>query len=228
MRDAKNDISKKLSNKEILIKIENAEINVNQGPGVGGANFNSAQMNIITKDNQFAGQIPYNNSGFQNYGQAVPVQGVQNIGQSNMQIGNGIASDTPVNGINVANGIQSQGGFSNDSNMPMQGMPQSFVNPQEQLAMLNQIQSLKDELQTLQQQNRIVNDLQSQGNHRMTLEEYLEKQRRIKEEKQAQYNETFKIIGSNKRRVQADMLDGGVFVAGEKIYKWGEKITLNK
>ena len=59
----------------------------------------------------------------------------------------------------------------------------------------------------------------------MTIEEFLESQ---KETKPETFGTKFKIMGSKGSSINANLLDDGFFVAGNKIYKWGDTLHLDK
>ena len=62
---------------------------------------------------------------------------------------------------------------------------------------------------------------------KMTLDEFLSKQKEIKEAKEIKRRQNFRIVGS-RERINANALDGGVYVAGNKVYKWGDPKVLEK
>ena len=60
----------------------------------------------------------------------------------------------------------------------------------------------------------------------MTLEEFKAEQEKRKNVVEKKLRQKFRIVGS-KERINASALDGGVFVAGNKIYKWGDTLQLD-
>ena len=79
---------------------------------------------------------------------------------------------------------------------------------------LSEIEMLKAELENLRSQAEEKKEL-------MTLDEYKLKQQQLKDAMEQKRRQKFKIVGS-KEHVNASALEGGVFVAGNKVYKWGE------
>jgi len=59
----------------------------------------------------------------------------------------------------------------------------------------------------------------------MTLEEYRAEQKRAEEAREKQRKQKIRIVGS-REHINASALDGGVFVAGNKVYKWGDTKVL--
>ena len=55
----------------------------------------------------------------------------------------------------------------------------------------------------------------------MTLDEFQAKQKELKDYAEKKLRQKFRIV-SSKDRINARALDGGVFVAGNKVYKWGD------
>ena len=61
----------------------------------------------------------------------------------------------------------------------------------------------------------------------MTLDEFLAKQKELEDAKEKKRRQKFIIVGS-RERVNASAVDGGVFVAGNKVYKWGDTKVLDQ
>lgn len=61
----------------------------------------------------------------------------------------------------------------------------------------------------------------------MTLDQFKAKQEQIKAVAEKKLRKKFRIVGS-KERINASALDGGVYVAGNKVYKWGETRQLDE
>jgi len=105
-------------------------------------------------------------------------------------------------------------------------MPQNANMGAGDSALLDEIRALKQELQSIyQQQGSQQPAAPPEPQKRMTLEEFLEQQK-PKESRADSYGETFRIIGSNKR-MKADVLENNFFVAGNKVYKWGDTLHLD-
>lgn len=88
-------------------------------------------------------------------------------------------------------------------------------------ALLDEIESLKEEINNLHGQHR---NPEEEDETPMTLEEFYARQLK-KESKANTYGYTFKIVGTNKR-IRANVLDPELFIAGDKLYRWGEKLYL--
>ena len=84
----------------------------------------------------------------------------------------------------------------------------------------NEIDALKAELEALKAQAAEQKPL-------MTVEEFMAKQQELKEQKEKLSRQKMRIVGSNVR-VNASALDGGVFAAGKKLYKWGDTRVLDE
>lgn len=82
-------------------------------------------------------------------------------------------------------------------------------------SVINELISLREELSTLKAQAQ--NTIQRP----MTLEEFLEQQQASKESKVDSYGNQFKILTSASR-IEANVVDNDLFVAGNKLYRWGE------
>ncbi len=90
--------------------------------------------------------------------------------------------------------------------------------PQSKGPNTSEIDALKAELEALRAEAEVKKDL-------MTLDEFLAKQKELEEAKEKKRRQKFRIVGS-RERVNASALDGGVFVAGNKVYKWGDTKVL--
>ncbi len=55
----------------------------------------------------------------------------------------------------------------------------------------------------------------------MTKDEFLDKQKELEEAKEKSRRKKFRMVGS-KEKITASALDDGIFVAGNKFYKWGD------
>ena len=84
----------------------------------------------------------------------------------------------------------------------------------------SELDALKAELEALRAQTGEQKNL-------MSVEEFMAKQNELKEAKEKLRRQKMKIVGSNVR-VNANALDGGVFAAGKKLYKWGDKRILDE
>ncbi len=60
-----------------------------------------------------------------------------------------------------------------------------------------------------------------------TLDEFLSKQKEVKEAREKKRRQKFRIVGS-REHINANALDGGVYVAGNKVYKWGDTKILDQ
>ena len=85
---------------------------------------------------------------------------------------------------------------------------------------VSEIDALKAELEALKAQAGEQKEL-------MSVDEFLAKQQELKEAKEKLSRQKMKIVGSN-GRVNASALDGGVFAAGKKLYKWGDTRVLDE
>ena len=103
---------------------------------------------------------------------------------------------------------------SNEQNMNAQSQQQ------EEDGELSELDRLKAELEALKAQTEEKKNL-------MTVEEFMAQQQQLKEEKEKLSRQKMRIVGSN-GRVNASALDGGVFAAGRKLYKWGETRILDE
>lgn len=83
----------------------------------------------------------------------------------------------------------------------------------------SEVDALKAELEALRAETETKKDL-------MTLDEFLAKQKELENAKEKKRRQKLRIVGS-RERVNASALDGGVFVAGNKVYKWGDTKVLN-
>ena len=83
----------------------------------------------------------------------------------------------------------------------------------------SEIDALKAELEALKAEAETKKDL-------MTLDEFMAKQKELAEAKESKRRQKLRILGS-KERVNASALDGGVFGAGNKVYKWGDTRVLD-
>ena len=80
---------------------------------------------------------------------------------------------------------------------------------------MSEIDALKAELEALKaEETAPKKDL-------MTLDEFLEKQKELAEAKEKKRRQKFRIIGS-REKINASALEDGVFVSGNKVYKWGD------
>ena len=84
----------------------------------------------------------------------------------------------------------------------------------------SEVDALKAELEALRAEAEQKKDL-------MTLDEFLAKQKELEDAKEKKRRQKFRIVGS-RERVNASALDGGVFVAGNKVYKWGDTKVLDQ
>ena len=84
----------------------------------------------------------------------------------------------------------------------------------------SELDALKAELEALKAQAAEQKPL-------MTVEEFMAKQQELKEQKEKLSRQKMRIVGSNVR-VNASALDGGVFAAGKKLYKWGDTRVLDE
>ena len=84
----------------------------------------------------------------------------------------------------------------------------------------SELDALKAELEALKSQASPQKQL-------MTLEEFMAKQKELNEAKEKARRQKLKIIGSQ-GNINASALDGGVFVAGKKVYKWGNPRVLDE
>ena len=84
----------------------------------------------------------------------------------------------------------------------------------------SEIDALKAELEALKAQAGEQKEL-------MSVDEFLARQQELKEAKEKLSRQKMKIVGSN-GRVSASALDGGVFAAGKKLYKWGDTRVLDE
>lgn len=89
-------------------------------------------------------------------------------------------------------------------------------------ALLDEIASLKEEINSLHGQHRSPEEEEETP---MTLEEFYARQLKKRESKANTYGYTFRIVGTNKR-LRANVLDPELFIAGDKLYKWGERLYL--
>ena len=90
-------------------------------------------------------------------------------------------------------------------------------------ALLKEIQSLKEEINELHGQQRGSEEEEEETP--MTLEEFYARQIKKAESKANTYGYTFRIVGTNKR-IRANVVDPELFIAGDKLYRWGEKLYL--
>ncbi len=90
-------------------------------------------------------------------------------------------------------------------------------------ALLKEIQSLKEEINELHGQKRGSEEEEEETP--MTLEEFYARQLKKAESKANTYGYTFRIVGTNKR-LRANVVDPELFIAGDKLYRWGEKLYL--
>ena len=93
------------------------------------------------------------------------------------------------------------------------------VNTQDENAPMSEIDALKAELEALKAEAEPKKDL-------MTLDEFLEKQKELADAKEKKRRQKLRILGS-KERINASALDNGMFVSGNKVYKWGETRVLD-
>ena len=193
------------SGKEVVITIENAEINVTHSGAKG--DFSGANFEIKNKDNNSPIAFP--------------------------NMGNNAAAAAPAGyppAMAPANYGAPMGGNMMPQANPAASGVENILSIDEQRSIIEELRTLKGELQNLQQNQN--DGSASQGGkpegQRRTLEDYLEEQRKKKEEKMKSYGSKFKIIGSNRQRMEAEVLDDGVFVTGSKIYKWGDMRQLDK
>ncbi len=84
----------------------------------------------------------------------------------------------------------------------------------------SEVDALKAELEALKAETESKKDL-------MTLDEFMEKQKQLAEAKEKKRRQKFRIV-SSKERINASALDNGVFVAGNKVYKWGDTRILDE
>ena len=80
----------------------------------------------------------------------------------------------------------------------------------------------QDELEQLQAELSALDA----GKNRMSLDEYMARQRAIEEAKEQLRRRKIKIVGSG-GRVNAKAIQNGVFVSGSKVYKWGDARLLD-
>lgn len=85
--------------------------------------------------------------------------------------------------------------------------------------MTSEVEALKAELEALRAEAESKKDL-------MSLDEFMEKQKELEEAKEKKRRQKLRIVGSQ-GRVNASALEGGVFVAGKKVYKWGDTKILD-
>lgn len=84
----------------------------------------------------------------------------------------------------------------------------------------SEVDALKAELDALKAEAGNKKDL-------MTLDEFLAKQKELADAKEKKRRQKLRIVGS-RERVNASALDGGVFVSGNKVYKWGDPKVLDE
>ena len=130
----------------------------------------------------------------------------------------------PQNFMTPANGMYQQP-------YPAQPMPQdvnmaqnngSYSNVQSAPSMQAQMSGTAQPQAQAAQQGMIM-----QGEHQPTLEEIVEMvENRNREARKVKNN--FRIVGGGKRVVANNANIDGVFVAGDKVYKWGETLVLKK
>ena len=201
--------------KELIIRANNINITCD------GGNIPEALMNsgMVSTGGGYSGSQMPSGGG---YGGQMPQDG----GYGGMPQGGGYGSGQMPQGGGYGGGQMppNMGNWPGMWNGPGgQGPYPNYGNPQD-MSLMDEIHNLKTELMNMSQQGA-----QGAGGpvkkERMTLEEYMEQQR-SKESKANEYSEGFRIIGS-KKRLKVDALDNNFFVADNKVYKWGEKRTLN-
>ena len=84
----------------------------------------------------------------------------------------------------------------------------------------SELDALKAELEALKAANQPPEGL-------MTLEEFKAQQKELEEERLKASRRKMKIVGS-RGQVNASALDGGVFVSGSRVYKWGDTRKLEE
>ena len=67
---------------------------------------------------------------------------------------------------------------------------------------------------------------ESQSKKLTTLDEFMTSHKQLEAAKEKKRRERFRIVGS-REHIRANALDGGFYVAGKSIYKWGETRTLD-
>ena len=203
-RSKRDALGSKKTGQEVIITIENAEINVTHS-GVKG-DMSGASLEIKNKDNKSV--ISVNNDNVK-----TDIKNVEPVAAAPAPEISAVANAIPNAVQNVQPAVQTG---------------ENLMNAEEQRMMMEQLKTLKEELQNLQQNQGEGQPVQApvQDGPRMTLEEFLEQQRKKKESKVDSFGYKFKIIGSNTERMQAEVLDEGIFIANDKIYKWGEMLHL--
>ena len=68
---------------------------------------------------------------------------------------------------------------------------------------------------------RVTPPAQPVEEEKMTLDQFKAKQKNIQDVKEKRLRQKFRIVGS-RESIRASALDGGVYVAGNKVYKWGD------
>ena len=102
----------------------------------------------------------------------------------------------------------------------------SLLSEEEQRAMIEEIKKLKEQIEILRRSmdEKELAKLEAEQAKSM-LDRFIETQKKKAESKADTYGFTFRIVGSDKS-MNADVVDESVFIAGDKIYKWGEKLYL--
>ncbi len=173
-----------------------------------GGDFGNQPYNNFVAANSYGmnGAMPFDNSFY----------GVNpNIVANNQ--GHDTESQGQANADIAAQNALPQQGMIQNGMMP--GYPQSG-NPKDDDPIKLQMEAIQAELARLKQQTEKSKKL-------TTLDEFLNSQRKLEAEREKKRRERFRIIGS-REHIRANALEGGLYVYGKRIYKWGEPKTLEE
>ena len=97
-----------------------------------------------------------------------------------------------------------------------------------QRQLLEQIDMMQEQINSLQNENAsLIEQLQnSKGRAYNIIKELMEEQKQ-KKEKEILNKSVLKILGTEDI-IDADIIDEGLYLAGDMVYKWGETLYLEK